>query len=301
VISGRFSNSHEYEMRAPMQNMPTAPMPCALCDVEETREVSSDSVPLVVNIFHLVRCVGCGLVRVDPAPTEEALARYYDAYAEYMTSGGRTVMSEDEALARADADIADLERWHSPGTLLDIGCGGGHVMRAAAGRGWDAFGTEAGELAVKALRSAFGAGRVGTDDEPPTAGPPAYDAVVLRHVLEHLRDPAAALGRALEMVTPGGVLVCEVPDINALRIRFRGHPLMGQLHLWHFGATTLTAFLARRGFTVNELCFRDHRAAVGSAARGLARRIRFGAENVVWRLARLDIGTNLRAFARPAG
>jgi SAM-dependent methyltransferase len=268
VISGRFSNSHEYEMRAPMQNMPTAPMPCALCDVEETREVSSDSVPLVVNIFHLVRCVGCGLVRVDPAPTEEALARYYDAYAEYMTSGGRTVMSEDEALARADADIADLERWHSPGTLLDIG---------------------------------FGAGRVGTNDEPPTAGPPAYDAVVLRHVLEHLRDPAAALGRALEMVTPGGVLVCEVPDINALRIRFRGHPLMGQLHLWHFGATTLTAFLARRGFTVNELCFRDHRAAVGSAARGLARRIRFGAENVVWRLARLDIGTNLRAFARPAG
>jgi len=282
-----------------MQSMTTAPMSCVMCGAVGAREVHTDSVPLVSNVFRVVRCARCGLVRVDPAPSEEALSGYYDAYAEHMTSPGRGVMGEEEAEARADSDIADLERFHAPGALLDIGCGGGHIMRAAARRGWNVFGTETSARAVRALRSTFGADRIGRDDELPAGGLARYDAIVLRHVLEHLRDPVGAMGRIRGMLATDGVLLCEVPDVNALCIRLRGRPLMGQMHLWHFGARTLGRLLGLCGFEVMDLRFRDHRGPVGSAVHRLTRRAWFGLENAAWRLAHLDIGANVRAFARP--
>jgi len=278
-------------------------MPCVICGLAPGRLVYRDSVPGFDNIFELVRCGQCGLIRVDPAPTTEALRDYYEAYGEHMTADGRSVMSDAEALGRAVADIVDLERWREPGRLLDIGCGGGHILHAAAKRGWDVFGTETGEKAVAALRREFGPERIWPGDSPQNlpAGLNSFDAIVLRHVLEHLRDPSAMLRRVRASLAGGGILLCEVPDVNALRIRLRRRPLMGQLHLWHFSARSLTALLAQCGFGVEELCFRDHRGPAAASWRRRLRRFRFGLENAAWRWARIDAGANLRAYARPAG
>lgn len=240
-------------------------------------------------------------MRVDPAPTDAALTGYYRAYADHMRAGGRSARGEAEVCARADADVADLERWRAPGRLLDVGCGGGHLLRAAQRRGWDVFGTEVGEHAVAALRAEFGSHRIwhahaGADD---VISGMRFDAVVMRHVLEHVRDPTAALRQVRAMLGPGGIMLCEVPDVSALRIRLRRRPLMGQLHLWHFSAATLAALLVRQEFGVNEICFRDHRGPVGPTWRRLARRLRFGLENAAWRWARVDLGTNVRIYATP--
>lgn len=43
-----------------------------------------------------------------------------------------------------------------------------------------------------------------------------YDAVLLLDVLEHLDDPAAALCLAVELLAPGGVIVCTVPAFQWL-------------------------------------------------------------------------------------
>jgi len=235
---------------------------------------------------------------MDPAPTDEALQEYYAVYGGYMSAPGRPVMSEAEARARAGADIADLQRRRSPGRLLDIGCGGGHLLDAAAARGWEVFGVEADPAAVAALRERFGAARVWHADSIP-AQPGSFDVVVMRHVLEHLRDPAGALRGARDLLAHDGLLSCEVPDICALRIRVHKRPLMGQLHLWHFSARTLPALLARAGLESRGVAFRDHRAP-RSQWRRLARRARFGLENAAWRCARLDLGANLRVYAVPA-
>jgi SAM-dependent methyltransferase len=283
--------------RMPIQALPTSPLRCALCDETASRVVYRDTVPEIANTFELARCRGCGLVRVDPAPTDDALTEYYRAYAHHMVAGGRRVMDDDEALARASLDVRDLERWHAPGCLLDIGCGGGHMLRAAAARGWSAFGTEAAEEAVSALRREFGAGRIATaGEEARTFAAATFDAVIMSHVLEHVRDPAAALREARDLLAPRGLLLCEVPDLGALRIRLRRRPLTGQLHLWHFTAKTLSGLLSRTGFEVLEICFRDRRA-MAQPWRRRARRLRFWLENAAWRYARVDLGTNLRAYA----
>jgi len=288
-------------MNIPMriQALPTSPLRCALCDETAARVVYRDTVPEIGNTFELVRCRGCGLIRIDPAPTDDALREYYRAYAQHMVAGGRRVMDDAEALARAGSDVCDLERWHAPGRLLDIGCGGGHILRAAVARGWRVFGTEAGEEAVSALRAEFGADRIAVAGEETRAfAGVRFDAVIMRHVLEHVRDPVAALRGVRDVLAPRGVLLCEVPDVGATRIRLRHRPLMGQLHLWHFTARTFAASLNRVGLDVVEVCFRDHRA-VAAPWRGRVRRLRFWLENAAWRWARLDVGTNLRAYAAP--
>jgi SAM-dependent methyltransferase len=42
--------------------------------------------------------------------------------------------------------------------------------------------------------------------------PGAYDVVLMSHVLEHFTNPIEMLERGLESLTPGGVLVIEVPN-----------------------------------------------------------------------------------------
>jgi SAM-dependent methyltransferase len=287
----------------PNRCLPTSPLPCAICGAAAASVVHRDSVPRLDNTFELVRCLRCGLTRVDPAPTEEALRGYYEAYAEHMAAAGRTIMSDAEALARARADISDLERLRAPGRLLDIGCGGGHLLRAAAQRGWQVFGAETGTAAVTALRREFGRERIWPADagvRDLTADLNSFDAIVLRHVLEHVRDPGAMLRRARELLARGGILLCEVPDVNALRIRLRRRALMGQLHLWHFSAHSLDALLARCGFGVEEICFRDHRGPAATRWRRAARGFRFALENAAWRWLGVDLGTNLRVYATRA-
>jgi len=284
----------------PNRSLPTSPLPCVICGAAAASVAHCDSVPGFDNLFELVRCTQCGLIRTDPAPTEEALRGYYEAYAEHMAAAGRSIMSDAEALARAQADISDLERFHAPGRLLDIGCGGGHLLRAAAQRRWQVFGTETSEAAIAALRREFGAEHIWPADADVRHLAPdcnSFDAVVLRHVLEHLREPGAMLRRARELLAPGGILFCEVPDVNALRIRLRRRPLMGQLHLWHFGAGSLRALLAHCGFEVQEIRFCDHRGPPATPWRRAARGFRFALENAAWRRLGVDLGANLRAYA----
>jgi ubiquinone/menaquinone biosynthesis C-methylase UbiE len=45
-----------------------------------------------------------------------------------------------------------------------------------------------------------------------------YDVVLCSHVLEHLPDPYAVVGRLLEKVKPGGMMYLEVPSPRSLRL-----------------------------------------------------------------------------------
>ena len=56
-----------------------------------------------------------------------------------------------------------------------------------------------------------------------TAPDGAFDAAVLNHVIEHLHDPAKALPRVRERLTPGGILWLATPNPAA-----PGHRLFGR-------------------------------------------------------------------------
>jgi len=70
-----------------------------------------------------------------------------------------------------------------------------------------------------------------------------FDVVSAFHVLEHVPDPVAVLGRMLRWLAPGGLLIVEVPNAGGLGAAMFGKAWSGlelPRHLSHFSPETLT-------------------------------------------------------------
>lgn len=94
----------------------------------------------------------------------------------------------------------------APGArLLDVGCGAGDLLAAAAAAGLTVSGVEVDRRPLSlAEQAAPGADlRIGDAHELPFADD-AFDLVTLVQVLEHLTNPVVALREAARVTAPGG-------------------------------------------------------------------------------------------------
>jgi SAM-dependent methyltransferase len=102
------------------------------------------------------------------------------------------------------------------GRCLEVGPGQGTDLLRLRLLGWDAHGLEVDSVAADRARRTSGCSvRVGT---LASADYPAehFDLVYMRHVFEHLPDPAGSLRRCRELLRPGGRLVLLYPNPHAL-------------------------------------------------------------------------------------
>jgi SAM-dependent methyltransferase len=84
----------------------------------------------------------------------------------------------------------------------------------------------------------------------------SFDAVVMRHSLEHVPDPVADLERVYRVLRPGGLLVISVPNFDSWeRRRFGGAWFHLDLprHRTHFVPDSLRLALSKSGFEVQSL------------------------------------------------
>jgi SAM-dependent methyltransferase len=202
---------------------------CPLCGHRETSELFS--IPNQVG-FRIVRCAQCGLARTDPQPTDEELGRAYER--DYATVSGRKFAPLVERARRAIAR---------------------RLARKVALRA-EGFTCTATEMNPRAARSDLAEKgvtvHVGALEELRFA-PASFRVVVIRHVLEHLRDPAATLREIHRLLHPEGILVVEVPNLASWQARFAGarwFHLDVPRHLFHFTDATLAMLLDRTGFSV---------------------------------------------------
>lgn len=95
-------------------------------------------------------------------------------------------------------------------TVLDVGCGGGILSEAMAGRGAQVTGIDLGEKALKVAqlhKLESGAAvdyRLVSVEELAEERPESFDIVTCMEMLEHVPDPAAVVGACAKLVKPGG-------------------------------------------------------------------------------------------------
>ncbi|MEW2343640.1 class I SAM-dependent methyltransferase [Streptomyces griseoaurantiacus] len=105
-----------------------------------------------------------------------------------------------------------LRRWlpGSPGDLLDLGCGTGSLSLLAAEAGHRVTGVDTSPAMLDRARAKL-AGRdaefLRGDAAAPPVGGRRFDAVLVRHVLWTLPDPAAALRHWRGLLRSGGRMV----------------------------------------------------------------------------------------------
>lgn len=216
---------------------------CSLCD--------SDSPELLFRrkdfayrpddeAFSVVRCRNCGLVYVDPRPTEEEIHSYYpEEFYDTHIDAESLLREKARQLALKYEYVKDL----AAGKLLDIGCMKGEFMYYMQQRGWEVrdidFSTKPPNI--------FGLDIFHGDLESAPYLPESFDLITLWAVLEHAYHPKEMLSAVSRLLKPGGKVVILVTNFNSLPGRFMRHDDVPR-HLTLFTKRTLRKMLRRTGF-----------------------------------------------------
>ncbi len=202
--------------------------------------------------FSIRRCRNCGVLKTTPVPSD--LAPYYATdLAATMTVAGSSLFAalRQRQLSR---EARRLQEYAATHRIVDIGCGTGDFAIAARRAGLQVLAADAASAAPRALRTEPGIAYTRFDFEtydlagPRPAGP--Y-TVVLRHVLEHVRDPVRLLERLREQ--GGQTFYIVVPNAACTERRALGrHWYLWDppRHLWHFDDATLDLACRRAGLAI---------------------------------------------------
>ena len=178
---------------------------------DRNREISAER-------FAYARCKACGTIFIDSAPSD--LARYYaPEYYRIDPDGEPSWKHEQPLIDSASYRVALIERYATPGHLIEIGAGTGAFASAAQSAGFEVSAIEMDQRCCDYL-SGRGIRAICTD-RPLDALEllPAARAVAMWHVLEHLANPSEILERVVERLEPGGVLAIGVPNASSLQFR----------------------------------------------------------------------------------
>ena len=204
----------------------------------------------------LHRCPRCGLQFFDPQPDDQTLATIYDQ--NYYAAWG---LRDDESstrivkLATFDRLLRPVrERFLGSLRLLDYGAATGYLMEKAHELGMEPYGVESSEFAARHCARRFGPDRVfsGSFDEAFFEGVDHdfFEVITMIDFIEHLRDPLAALLKAINLLKPEGLLLILTPDAGSLSRRLMGVRWLHfkTEHLFYFCPQSLSRAVCRAGF-----------------------------------------------------
>lgn len=229
---------------------------CALCGSDDYTLLfeGRDRIHEVAGVFPVVQCNKCNLVYLNPRPGIDSISEYYPEEYSPFESEGRSFTEKLQAwLRRREAKrIAAL--LPSSGRVIEIGCASGDLLRPLRDQcGLSVCGVEMSEYAAGLARDKFGLDvHTGTMfDSPYPDG--VFDAVIMRHVVEHFHAPRSALKRGADHLRPGGLIVISTPNFDSLDRRVfdeNWYDYDTPRHLTLFSTKTLIRMLEEEGFAI---------------------------------------------------
>lgn len=151
------------------------------------------------------------------SPLKQAILKTKHAYT-HLKPG-----SSYELLAKL---IAPLYRMDKPdyidgGNLLDVGCGNGRYLNTMRFLGWQVQGVELSENGFKVCQTADLDVHHG-DIFSAKFADDSFDVITVRHVIEHIREPHPFMAELARVLRPGGRLIIETPNSDALGRAYMG-------------------------------------------------------------------------------
>ncbi|NCF69559.1 MAG: methyltransferase domain-containing protein [Chloroflexi bacterium] len=196
----------------------------------------------------IVQCRSCGHVYANPRwSAQEIIAAYQNVedpvYAHERAGRELTFRKHLDALENRLGQANNR-------SVLDVGAYIGVFVEVALASGWDARGLEPSEWAVTAARERGLPVQAGTLAD--MASEQQFDVVTMWDVIEHMYAPSEELGKAFDVLKPGGTIVVHTMDIDSLTARLMGKrwPWLMDMHVQYFSQKTLARMLENNGFEV---------------------------------------------------
>lgn len=228
--------------RSPMRRRRCPSSPCVLCGGRHATLLFRKG-----GWAH-VRCRACGLVSLDPLPSEAELAAHHErSYAEGAYAAFAAAAPVRAAVARDR--LARLRPLARPGPWLDVGASAGEFVAAVRAAGIDAEGIEvAGPAVDLARRRGLPVRQVAVESFTPSR---SFAVITALDVAEHLPSPLPVLERLRAWLLPDGLLALTVPNRASFAARLLGrywYYYTAPDHVHHFTPATIARLLERAGF-----------------------------------------------------
>jgi SAM-dependent methyltransferase len=213
--------------------------------------------------FDLVECMKCGHVYVHPLPQYSEIASLYPNT--YYTVNKKSPLYLDGAIyeKKLGADAHKLRGSLSGFNIRSIvDVGAGEISRLAKLK--EAFGGNVEAIAfdiqfepdIERQAQQFGVKLVHGNVETNTDAlrDNGHDLIIMRQLLEHLRDPELAVRNLARKLAPNGLMIIDTPnrgglDYQIFRKRYwGGYHVPRHFHL--FTQKSLTELIERAGLTV---------------------------------------------------
>lgn len=270
----------------------------------------SDRLFGVPGSWRIARCLdpACASLWLDPAPIDEDVPLLYGAYYTHDIGAAEhprfvqtafRIVKEGYVASRfgysvrarwakrllalpliaaparremLDASVMEL-RFREGGRVLDVGFGTGWLLRELDALGWDVEGVDFDPRAVATARRLGLTVKLGSlEDQDYSAE--SFDAITMKHVIEHLTDPSTSLRECRRLLRPGGMLALRTPNpwsLGHARFGSQWFALDPPRHLQLFSPPALELGLQRAGFEVVEMRSSPfHAAMIHAEGRRLA-------------------------------
>ena len=222
---------------------------CNLCGSTEydvLSKVGRGNEPL-----NTVICKKCGLVWSHPFPIDPF--NYYQKHYRIRYKGTFTPKKKHIfRAARSAVGRFNLlkhllkPRWR----VLEVGSGGGEFLYLLNKLGYEAFGIEPNEGYAEYSRNEYQLNIQTGFLQNTQLEENSFEMVTLWHVFEHMDNPADILKKVHSFLVTDGLLVIEVPNIEATCLS--PYNTFHTAHLYNFNQSTLSRMAERAGFTVVE-------------------------------------------------
>jgi SAM-dependent methyltransferase len=209
----------------------------------------------IKGFFTYSACQTCGLVFLDPMPSETELMAFYpeDTYYSYSVDIKKEESSWKGLLRKIlflDYKTKDPYFSH-PGAMLDIGCGNGWFIYTMRSKGWDVKGVEPSKTGADAGRKSEGLDI--HQGDLLSAGFPSdsFDYIRSNHSFEHIPNPNEVLAEIHRILKPSGKVFIGVPNINSYNANLFGnfwYYLGAPVHTFNYSSLTLPSLIEKHNF-----------------------------------------------------
>jgi ubiquinone/menaquinone biosynthesis C-methylase UbiE len=237
--------------------------PCAICGRMNDLAFLTVRDPIKQNQMPhtLVRCSECGLIYLNPRQgVEGGLESHPAEYWErknlfYQIEEPARTSTLKNALLRLffAEEIRHIKKNIPPnGRILEVGFGNGDFLRLLKNIGYHSVGIEADPASFGVAKKKHPHLELyNTSIENTAFKTGTFDAVIMIHVLEHLRNPNEALGEIRRILSDNGSLFIWAPNIDCYQFRIfreRYFNLCAPQHMYQYTPETLRRLLEKNGF-----------------------------------------------------
>ncbi len=214
-------------------------VPCPIC--------GNDSYQHLIRLgynqrFQYVRCKMCSVIYTNPKLVYNqnfinlAYGDDFHIIKRLKRIWGNNIKKFINDVLKSDVIIFRykfMEKYVKSGNFLDIGCATGGYLVYGQHHGWNTYGIEICKPLYEFCKKKLNLKVYNKQLIDVKFKAEMFDAITLFQVIEHFDKPIPVLKEIYRILKPGGIVLIETPNCDALETKFKRLLIKLKLKIWH--------------------------------------------------------------------